>query len=92
MNDNEKIQLEFERINRKLDELFNIVTYIADEMDMKDYREDLKDAEDKVKLANMDVEIKKGNKCWMEERSSGRRRNWYDIDRATAEQYRVMGR
>lgn len=92
MEDIERLNLEFERINRKLDDLFGVVAYIADEMDMKDYREDLKDAEDKVKLANMEVEMKRDNKRWVEERSSGRRRTWYDIDRAAAEQYRVMER
>jgi hypothetical protein len=92
MHDNERLNVEFERINRKLDELFDVVAYIAGEMDMKDYREDLKDAEDKAKIADIEVEIKRDNKHWVEERSSGRRRNWYDIDRVAAERYREIER
>ena len=80
--------LEFERINRKLDELFNIIVGIQNKLNDQEYDEKLKELEDKAKCAEGDVRYHRECRHYIEENRDWTRKDWNRIDE---HYYRMKG-
>lgn len=88
MNSYEKENLEFERINRKLDAIFNMVNAINNKLDDKGYTEHLKELEAKVESTERELEWHKENRRYMDEGREWDRKEWRRID---DDYYRMKG-
>lgn len=88
MNSYEKENLEFERINRKLDALFSIVNGIQNKLNDQEYDEKLKELEAKAKCAEGDVQYHRDCRRYIEENRQWDRKSWENIDE---HYYRMKG-
>lgn len=75
-----KEELEFERINRKLDVIFNLVNGLVAEQKREQYDRQLKELEDKAVCAEKEVNWHIGNSRYIEESNEWARKEWNDID------------
>ena len=73
--------LEFERINRKLDTLYEMVKDLTRIIEIEQTENEIKRAENELQNRQFDLEIKKDGRRTREEMWSYRNKNWWDIDR-----------
>ena len=76
----ENENLEFERINAKLDFIFDILHNLADDADCERFNKELKEKEAKVENATRELEWHKENRQFLEDRRTYRRQDWNRIN------------
>ena len=81
MNNYDNNNLEFERINRKLDTLYEMVKDLTRIIEIEQTENEIKRAENELQSKQFELEFKKDGRRTREEMWDYRNKNWWDIDR-----------
>jgi hypothetical protein len=76
----ELLEIELERVNTKLDQLFFMINNMIDENDCSRFKDEEMRLERKVEEANNGLQWHRNSKQYLEERVKFRREDWYRIN------------
>lgn len=76
----ENENLEFERINEKLDRLFDIVSLLVAEQKREEFDRQLKEKRDKAECAEKEVQWHLENRRYLEESNEWMHKDWNSIN------------
>ena len=78
---------ELEKINKKLDMIFNMLMEVKQNNDFEKIDKDIKDKEEEVKRANEAVQWRTDDRRWLYEKYDNIRKCWRDIDTVEEEEF-----